>query len=359
MRAGRYFYHIGFELYENPSPAAAPREGKSGKHAGQISRADIYLPPPRTDIFTSNLPAHTKPVEPKRTRHGSKAESELKALGFGTQVDATRRRRNTIIDCGPSRADPTSGLRADQRRIAYIGETNSGLQTRPKEHTIDIAVRDWRFSPIRMEGIDMGSARENHISAASMAGLSQATSSETTNPIPSVRGGINAGPRSHTTKAKIESLPARLEDGTVKNTELGWGVVHLYRDGEESPELGSLSTSQDGLDTKHSAAKAEDDLEEELDTTILCIPAVPSYMTPSDFLGWVGEKTREEVSHFRMVMTGRMNRYLVLMKFRDAKVARRWRQDWDGRVFGGMSVFLSLPQASLLSGLFVSVLANC
>ncbi|RQM07714.1 hypothetical protein DH86_00001729, partial [Scytalidium sp. 3C] len=58
--------------------------------------------------------------------------------------------------------------------------------------------------------------------------------------------------------------------------------------------------------------------------------------TANDFLGFVGEKTRQYVSHFRMVMTGRMNRYLVLMKFRDPKVAKRWRSEWDGKVFNTM-----------------------
>jgi BRCA1-associated protein len=77
---------------------------------------------------------------------------------------------------------------------------------------------------------------------------------------------------------------------------------------------------------------------DEQDYTTLCIPAVPSYLTPSDFLGFVGEKTREQVSHFRMVMTGRMNRYLVLMKFRDGEAAKRWKTEWDGKVFNSMEV---------------------
>jgi BRCA1-associated protein len=37
-------------------------------------------------------------------------------------------------------------------------------------------------------------------------------------------------------------------------------------------------------------------------------------------------------------MTGRMNRYLVLMKFRDGNTARRWRKEWDGKVFNSMEV---------------------
>src|SRR5262249_47333524 len=47
------------------------------------------------------------------------------------------------------------------------------------------------------------------------------------------------------------------------------------------------------------------------------------------------------VSHFRMVMTGRMNRYMVLMKFRDGRVARKWRAEWDGKVFNTMEVGFS------------------
>jgi BRCA1-associated protein len=101
-----------------------------------------------------------------------------------------------------------------------------------------------------------------------------------------------------------------------------------------------MDTSRPGTsDGALGRQKLEDDSKNE-DTTVLCIPAVPSYMTPSDFLGWVGENTREEVSHFRMVMTGRLNRYLVLMKFRDGAVARTWRDTWDGKVFNGMEVCL-------------------
>jgi BRCA1-associated protein len=179
--------------------------------------------------------------------------------------------------------------------------------------------------------------------------LSPSSNSGPKEAIRGTRGNINAGPRSHTTKARFEPLGIGEADGTgLKNTELGWGIVHLYRDGEETPELGtgtaisqsSTPVPKDGTDTMQSATSVETETGVEADTTILCIPAVPSYMTPSDFLGWVGEKTREEVSHFRMVMTGRMNRFLVLMKFRDPAVARKWRQDWDGRVFGGLEVCL-------------------
>ena len=131
------------------------------------------------------------------------------------------------------------------------------------------------------------------------------------------------------TRARVEALR-----GQGQEEELGWGVVHLYREGEDTAGLGEVPPPPDG---RGSAGAGTEEMEE-VDTTVLCIPAVPSYMTASDFLGWVGEKTRELVSHFRMVMTGRMNRYMMLMKFRDGGEARRWRREWNGKVFNGMEV---------------------
>jgi BRCA1-associated protein len=176
---------------------------------------------------------------------------------------------------------------------------------------------------------------ERSASAASAAGMGRG------------RGGINGGPRSHATKARFEPLPAG-----VKNTEMGWGVVHLYRDGEESalglgiPTAAAATVTATASMTRGEGGERKNGPEghevAEEDTTILCIPAVPSYMTPFDFLGWVGERTREKVSHFRMVMTGWMNRYMVLLKFYDGKVARKWRAEWDGKVFGGLEVCFRL-----------------
>ncbi|CBF85985.1 putative RING and UBP finger domain protein [Aspergillus nidulans FGSC A4] len=74
----------------------------------------------------------------------------------------------------------------------------------------------------------------------------------------------------------------------------------------------------------------------EYDCTTLCILAVPSYMSASDLLGFVGEATMDDVSHFRMIRTARANRYMVLMKFRSGKKAREWQKEWNGKVFNSM-----------------------
>jgi BRCA1-associated protein len=105
----------------------------------------------------------------------------------------------------------------------------------------------------------------------------------------------------------------------------------LYRDGQETQ---GLYDEVDG---------ANKDFNQE-DCTTLCILAVPSYMTPSDFLGFVGEQTREDVSHFRLIKTSRANKYMVLMKFWDAKQAREWRKGWNGKAFNSMEVMLAMKK---------------
>jgi BRCA1-associated protein len=137
-----------------------------------------------------------------------------------------------------------------------------------------------------------------------------------------------------------------------QTSESIWGVVHLYRDAEETPFLvgedfplelkGSAAAARqpyDQLAGRQDAAKGHSpSLRQDEDCTTLCILAVPSYMSPSDFLGFVGKATMDEVSHFRMIRTARANRYMVLMKFRSGKKAKEWQKEWNGKVFNSMEV---------------------
>ena len=138
-----------------------------------------------------------------------------------------------------------------------------------------------------------------------------------------------------------------------KATDSTWGIVHLYRDAEETAGLSddSLTSSwqpkKSGDVSKHAPPTDQD-------CTTLCILAVPSYLSPSDFLGFVGEETRDAVSHFRMIRTSRANRYMVLMKFRNGKRAREWQKEWNGKVFNSMEVSIDWLSSYILSLLTVS-----
>ncbi|KAL9065657.1 MAG: hypothetical protein Q9161_008101 [Pseudevernia consocians] len=147
-----------------------------------------------------------------------------------------------------------------------------------------------------------------------------------------ITNGITAGPGGLATKGRYEPCDPDQE-------ELGWGVVRLYRDSEETPGLYDEPTTPTHSKPGRSLSRKERNEQpafRDEDCTTLCILAVPSYLTPSDFLGFVGEKTRDVVSHFRMIRTERGNRYMVLLKFRDGKNAREWRREWNGKAFDGM-----------------------
>ena len=167
---------------------------------------------------------------------------------------------------------------------------------------------DWRFGRVRVESIDMAPAATDEERKASIRGAS---------PSPLTTG-------SAASKARFICLGD-------KNTEFGYGVVHLYRDEHET--LGLTDAEQtEGLDDEA--------------LTTVAILAVPSYMTPSDFVGFVGEGTRDAVSHIRMIRTGKANRYMVLMKFRDKDDARIFVKEFNGKVFNSMEVQCSHPDSA-------------
>jgi BRCA1-associated protein len=319
-----YFYHLKFELYPSPTPDT----NSTTTGSAEREEREIWVPPPGTDIFDSSSWPRHKPVtkeEAEDSRHlPRRANEDLRKSS--TQGEADRLSTGAVIDCGPSRATTSDHDTAPLVRVPTKQKPNFSALAPRDQRT---AIKDWRFGRVRVEGVDMLPTAESPSSRPARAAEAEGR-----------QDGINAGLATGASGGRVTKAEFRALEG--KNTEVGWGIVHLYRDGEETPGLGSGVDVYQALEGGGNAEVAGDKGERE-DCTTLCIPAVPSYLTPSDFLGFVGEKTREEVSHFRMVMTGRMNRYLVLMKFRDNAVARKWRAEWDGKVFNDMEVSYATP----------------
>lgn len=268
-----YFFHIAFELH---TPSLAPR--------------------PETDIFESELAAHDT------LSCGSPAPSQLNYK----QALILPSSSNTSALSSSSNDRPSPLKRPSHRTWPSFSEARSNPIPPAKpakpvdKESQNLVPQDWRFDNIYIQSIDMAPGPSN--------------GNDNLN--------AKAKQRSHssglTTKGTF--IPSK-----VKDTDVGWGVVHLYRDGNETPGLYDDVPGADG------------DFKEE-ECTTLCILAVPSYMTPSDLLGYVGEQTRDDVSHFRLIKTARANKYMVLMKFREAKKAREWRKAWNGKAFNSMDV---------------------
>ncbi|KAJ9270796.1 hypothetical protein DTO212C5_3021 [Paecilomyces variotii] len=207
-------------------------------------------------------------------------------------------------------------------------------------NTLTAINNDLRLDRLYIESIDMVPPEQNTTqskrSDRGLAGSNPVTTGIGTD----ILGGLH-------TKGRYVPLDQKVSDSV-------WGIVHLYRDAKETPSLGvddypaelkgssaarqprdrlggSSNYQVDGGAGRSSSTTPPDE-----DCTTLCILAVPSYMSPSDFFGFVGERTRDDVSHFRMIRTARANRYMVLMKFRNGRRAREWQREWNGKVFNSM-----------------------
>jgi BRCA1-associated protein len=299
-----YFYHLKFELYPTSNPTTHEQS------ASGSSSEDVWLPSKTTNIF-GDLPSHPRRIERQKQvalRPVQEYKSSIEERSRFEAVDQAP----SVIDCGPTRAPAKDEGRSNFLRLTER-QWRQRTKSFPPPHALaairpSTAVKDWRFGRLSIESFDFVPDADTMAESSS--------SSAAAHGVGPTFGGVGTA-----TKAKYVPLE-------TKNTDVGWGVVHFYREGDETPSL--------------NVVQAESSLESEGpdgdDCSTLCIPAVPSYLSPADFLGFVGEKWRDDVSHYRMVMTARMNRYLVLMKFRDGRRAKEWRKEFDGRVFNSMEV---------------------
>ncbi|KAJ5651528.1 uncharacterized protein N7484_005251 [Penicillium longicatenatum] len=309
---------------------------------------------PQTSFATSSLALDTaiEALEPfqNRPRLSSPSHSAASNLRGIEKHDKTPR----IISHGPRSSWPDS---------ASTHQTSSPNNS-AADHT-DITQHilspdtDLRTGPISIECIDM-------VAPESMRAHRRPPSEEANLVTAGIGTEILGGLR---TKARYIPLDQKAGDSI-------YGVVHLYRDSQETHYLasnnddyptylkGSSATARQpgqqqssaiepSINHSHGRSKRSADMKafpfpataasssvqspnvaDECRT--LCILAVPSYLSPSDFLGFVGEKMLDDVSHFRMIRTPRANRYMVLMKFRDGRTAIKWQKEWNGKVFNSM-----------------------
>ncbi|KAF4552641.1 RING finger protein ETP1-like protein [Elsinoe fawcettii] len=272
-----FLYHLKLELYPQSASETSKRESQANS---------IFVPPAGTDIFTNQLPAHKVTPWTSDFTH-TRSKNSL------STPPASRILTPEIRPTSAGQIDsPGDALLLPERNPA-LKENQAHVPSSPRPSSKH-ASKDWRFGPVSIESIDMEA--QDKTSAGKETGAS------------------------HTRAIYVPS--------ETKTTDVGWGVVHLYKD---SQEVSDLNTSG-----KKGLSKDQESSFDIDKCSTLCILAVPSWMMPSDLLGFVGDQTREDVSHFRLIRTGRANKYMVLMKFRSPKKARDWQRAWNGRLFSAM-----------------------
>ena len=303
-----YFYHLAIELFARPS--SGPR--------GAFHSADDQSP---TSLSFDSICEALQPFQ-RRSRRSARHHSNGKLSSASTLLSSDACSPNSVA----STVHPTVPL-----------PYTKSLTSAPNFE------KDPRLDKISVECIDMIPTDQEAIVPKRAGRRSDLRDNLVATGIGTdILGGLR-------TKGKYIPLDQQISDSV-------WGIVHLYRDAQETPylveedypsylkgsaaarqpydELGEGSNPrQDVHVEEHSSLLYPDD-----DCTTLCILAVPSYMSPSDFLGFVGEASMDDVSHFRMIRTARANRYMVLLKFRSGKKAKEWQREWNGKVFNSMEV---------------------
>ncbi|KAH7907261.1 hypothetical protein BJ138DRAFT_1014815 [Hygrophoropsis aurantiaca] len=161
--------------------------------------------------------------------------------------------------------------------------------------------KDYRYGPIRLDWIDF-----ENMNTAVYVGKEKEVG----------RGPITA-----------EFVPnIRTKSGS---TNLPEGTVHLYRDCNDQ-RMGNANTmpSSSTADIPTGEATLEGGI-------MLGVLAVPSWMTPSDFLAFVAPAA-EGMAHLRLIRDSTPNRSMAIIKFRQPEEANEFIEAYNGKPFNSM-----------------------
>lgn len=316
-----YSYHLKIELYPSPDPLSTNQTIRDA-HAGSSS-GPTWQPDEGSSIFDI-LPSHPdRRGDPGisgslKKREKQRSIDQLEQYLPPEDRHFLQRAPVRVIDCGTSRPLPPAALEEggdiDLPSTATRRQRSRSFPARGHLSGIGprSAARDWRFGSISIESFDVPDGFQGQDPEQSCPTMASGA-----HPSPAASLGPNLGGPGTDTKGDFVPL-------TGKKTEAGWGIVHLYR---EPHEPGVASTSTESLSGG--------------DGTILCIPAVPGYLSPIGFLNFVGRKWMSQVAHYRMLMTSALGTYMVLIKCRNHHSAEAWRKEFDGKTFGPMRVSLA------------------
>ncbi|KAJ3540040.1 hypothetical protein NM688_g6284 [Phlebia brevispora] len=127
--------------------------------------------------------------------------------------------------------------------------------------------------------------------------------------------------------------PVRSKSGS---TNLPEGVVHVYR---EVPKATNDDIGSPSSPSASGSKEAEEPVHEESvydsDGVMIGVLAVPSWMTPSDFLAFVAPAA-EGMTHLRIIRDSAPNRSIVVIKFKDESEAAEFVEAYNGKPFNSM-----------------------
>lgn len=335
-----YKYSLVFELFTELKENELNHLRHQAQDLDYDSDSSLYGKPSQTSSSTDiDLQITKRPID-----FWAKAAIRINSL-FLEFDQASPERKQQLLDSLANK-EKEANCRNNLYLLKHQQLAQQSKIPNPEQH---ISV-DWRFGDIEISGVDMSSINNSseHTSSHGDSSSTAQTSNE----------------RPHHGQNRTYSSSADSRPDLLKARFMGYGVIRLYRNDTESGDLYidpvteelskneekaqeektnkqnesaiTDSSQQQEEEEEEDSKKDDDPLQGERNTT-LAILAVPSYLTPPDFLGFIGANARENTSHLRMVKNAaQTNRYMVLMKFRTSLAASIFYNEYNGKLFNSM-----------------------
>lgn len=174
---------------------------------------------------------------------------------------------------------------------------------------------DFRLGPLRVDWVDFEEPlpMESPVTKKNTVGKER-------------EGKARGGP------ATASFIPSRSKSGS---TNLPEGIVHIYREPPTSTYAKAASGSASPPLPPPVAIPGKSTESAEPDGVLMGVLAVPSWMTPSDFLTFVAPAA-EGMAHLRMIRDSAPNRSLVVINFRNEADATEFAEAYNGKAFNSM-----------------------
>ncbi|KAG9064012.1 hypothetical protein KI688_004126 [Linnemannia hyalina] len=317
-------------------------------------KLDLYPSPPSPQ--PDQLPSHsitaalTSSTAPSKSQHQGHGPAQEPTARFQTLFkpfpQQTHRQQQLPPQSTPSITSHSSAQKQNNKQEASTALTIP----HPKD--------DYRFGHISVSSLDQPAATSAPVIKEKSGNIS-ATAATANNSNNKNRTTKNRKmPPSTTTAGTVTTATTRFMD-----SEPVHGILRLYRDTNEIT-TGEITTttkqeaSSTTTTTSYSAALSTGTTDaiaqpvvatgaeagtHEHGTQIIqpdqgtsvCVLAVPSYLSPGDFLNFVGP-VRPNVSHFRIIRDSVPNRFMVLMKFRTKEATTEFYTRYNGKAFSSL-----------------------
>lgn len=139
-------------------------------------------------------------------------------------------------------------------------------------------------------------------------------------------------------ESKMTSNLTNSSNELLKGKFMGYGVIRLYRESIAEKE-------------------AKDEVEVEGDDTVVSIISVPNYFSPTELLAFLTQEFISNMSHIRLLRSNNPNRFMVLIKFKNSEITKKFKEKFNGCKFNSFENELC-HVISIKSILFKPLISN-